>query len=360
MNPSASGGSATTTPAPPSTTDEPFFLDWGSSVNVNDDLRHTIQSEIETIHIDITNLNNNIKQEQRTSSQLSRDYSHAQSELIHLSRGANDERDNAIMNEEILSRLKSSSLKEVIGVVEGTNVNVNVNADVNARMNNTTNVGDANAGAAVTITPPRNTHGSGADDENSNFETDQENNNRNNNDDTTTNENNNNNANNNNNNNNNIAMVQDVLRKTHEIKALRTRIESKQADLNECTTQLTQVQYDLKVANHGFEREMKNQSAWNDDVDAKQREWDVEKSRMKNAKDKIYRSRKLTGEYTQQHTNDVSDSKVGVVKCRLGSLVSSLVCSSLAIKRSSHLSILISTPPIVEKSWIYERYTQSY
>ena len=96
---------------------DPFFLDWGSSVNVNEDLRRTIRTEINTLDQDLQKLDQSIRTEEKTSSLLHRDFSHAQAELISLKNEVSEEKENAAMNEQFQMKLGESLEKEVVNVI---------------------------------------------------------------------------------------------------------------------------------------------------------------------------------------------------------------------------------------------------
>lgn len=92
----------------PSSSVDPFLLDFGTSVNVTEDLRREIRTEIQEIDKKIqTGLNEN-KQEQRLAGQLQQDLSHAQCEMRNLSRGAADRLDDAGVHASFLNGLETS------------------------------------------------------------------------------------------------------------------------------------------------------------------------------------------------------------------------------------------------------------
>lgn len=105
---------------PPAPTEEtsvsdPFILSWGSSVNVCEDLRRSIRTEIEdVIDTSIMNLQGSIKNEDRTATQLAKDLSHARAEMLELRRSANDELDGAVMKDQVRTRLKASLKAELM------------------------------------------------------------------------------------------------------------------------------------------------------------------------------------------------------------------------------------------------------
>ena len=90
------------------------LLSWGSSVTVNEDLRRTIRSEIAEIETSIESLQGQIKNEDRISAQLAKDFSHARAEMAELRRSAADELGSAIMKDQVRTRLKSSLRSELM------------------------------------------------------------------------------------------------------------------------------------------------------------------------------------------------------------------------------------------------------
>lgn len=89
------------------------LISWGSSVNVNEDLRRSIRAEIDTVDASIDTLQSHIKNEDRTSAHLAKDFAHARAEMVELRRSAADELDSATMKDQVRQRLKSS-LRELM------------------------------------------------------------------------------------------------------------------------------------------------------------------------------------------------------------------------------------------------------
>jgi len=241
------------------------FLDWGSSVNINEDLRRTIQSEITVIDSDIRTLDTSIKTEQKTASQLTRDFSHAQAELIRLSRGAEEERSNAFMNEEILGRMSAEvDSTTVMVVTPNKNNDSGDNGDddnVNGNGNGSAANSDEDMDCIANITS-------------SNSE------------DRTT-------------------MSEDVMQRRRQLRSLTSTLTSKKIKVDECQSKLLSLQYDLDSVNHNIKRDQQNQSSWNSNVNSKRKEHDKCSRDIKISKDKLHKSRKLLGSYTQQHTNEL-------------------------------------------------------
>ena len=90
------------------------LLSWGSSVNVNEDLRRSIRTEIEEIDASIDDLQGNIKNEDRASAQLAKDFSHARAEMAELRRSAADRLDGETMKDQVRTRLKASLRSELM------------------------------------------------------------------------------------------------------------------------------------------------------------------------------------------------------------------------------------------------------
>ena len=101
---------------------DPFILSWGSSVNVCEDLRRSIRTEIENvIDTSIVSLQGSIKNEDRTATQLAKDLSHARAEMLELRRSANDELDGAVMKDQVRTRLRASLKAELLTPMLDTN-----------------------------------------------------------------------------------------------------------------------------------------------------------------------------------------------------------------------------------------------
>jgi chromosome segregation ATPase len=238
---------------------DPFFLDWGSSVNVNEDLRRSIQSEINSLDQEIRDLDQSISKEERISSQLRKDYSHAQAELINLRRGASDEKENAGMNEQIQIRLGESLQKELVQVLS-------TSLRSNSSSSNATACGgdDFNSDQKV--------------EHDADFKT------------AVT----------------DLPMKEYIEKRIRDVENLKTKIQIKKASLDECRSNFAELQFQLAQTNEHVEQEQKHQSAWNDDIEIIRKEHDTEKQRIKNIKDSLSNSRKNIGDWTQQDAACVS------------------------------------------------------
>ena len=255
-------------------TSDPFFLDWGSSVNVNEDLTRTIQSEILTIEKDIRSLDNSIRAEGKTSVQFGRDFSHSQAELINLARGAKDDRDNAAMSEQIQMRLSDSLSREVVAVIspssdcdsrkESRVHQRRQHGDTTCTQQTGGNVGDADTATPMGLFQYGNSRAE-------------------------------------------LGLAEAVKKRAQDVKKLKHSIQAKKESLQNCKAKLAEVKYQLENANNRIVRDQKNQATWNDEVDMKRKENDAEKQRVRSAKEALYKARKNIGEYTHQHTNDVSE-----------------------------------------------------
>lgn len=100
--------------SPNDTSVDPFILDFGTSVNVNEDLRRTIRTEIQELDDQIVASNASTKQEEMVGCQLRKDLSHGDREMLNLSRGAVDQLDNARVHSKFLSGFGETLRKELV------------------------------------------------------------------------------------------------------------------------------------------------------------------------------------------------------------------------------------------------------
>ena len=138
------------TPSEDASVSEPL-ISWGSSVNVNEDLRRSIRSEIEALDADIDTIQGNIKNEDRISAQLAKDFAHSHAEMVQLRRSAADELDSAMMREQVRTRLKASLRSELMSP---TSVVVVVSPSNDDDSMNTTNDSSPNENETNSNKPP--------------------------------------------------------------------------------------------------------------------------------------------------------------------------------------------------------------
>lgn len=96
---------------------DPFVLDFGSSVNISEELHRSIRTEIKGIDDDILSLQNEHKTEQRFYLQHRKDFSHALAEINRLSRDAREDLEQARVREHLLLRLRDSIEADVSTVI---------------------------------------------------------------------------------------------------------------------------------------------------------------------------------------------------------------------------------------------------
>jgi hypothetical protein len=232
---------------------DPFFLDWGSSVNVNEDLRHTIQAEINSLDKDLHKLDQTNRAEERTASLIQRDYSHAQAELIALNTEGLEEKENATMNEQLQIRLGDSLEKEVVNVISNQK-------EQRASSSSTPHLdlGDeASSKEDVTVV--------------------------------------------------NLGMAEYAIKRSQEIKYWMMTNLAKKASNNEGLSKVEELQIQLKDADGRIVKEQRNQTVWNDDVEIRQKEFMAESQRLQSVKDSLAKRRKNVGDFTQQSTDCVSN-----------------------------------------------------
>ncbi len=87
---------------------DPFLLDFGTSVNVNEDLRHVIRGEIQEIDESINVVGSEMKKEETVEKQLRHDLAHSLSEMTNLSRCVNDQLENVHVHTTFLQGLQST------------------------------------------------------------------------------------------------------------------------------------------------------------------------------------------------------------------------------------------------------------
>jgi hypothetical protein len=93
---------------------DPFLLDFGTSINVTEDLRCEIRAGIQEIDAKIQKGLNANKQEERVGGQLQQDLSHAHCEMRNLSRGAADRLDDAGVHESFLNGLETTLQADLV------------------------------------------------------------------------------------------------------------------------------------------------------------------------------------------------------------------------------------------------------
>ena len=246
---------------------DPFFLDWGSSVNVNEDLRRTIRTEIEVIETEVNSLQSNVRAEEKTSAQLTRDFAHARVELMNLSRGATDDRDNSIMNEQIQMRLKDSLMMEVVSVITPP-------SSPDDKTTSTSIGLDSSSSPDQQLSPITTQESNGNGNRNGNSTE--------------------------------RHLGKYLSKCADEVKSLTTSMKRKKMNLEDSKSKLSSIQYQINNIDNQINKDKKTQDTWNDDVDEKRRGLDIEKQRFRCVKNAIQRARKLNGHHAQQLANDVS------------------------------------------------------
>jgi len=235
---------------------DPFFLDWGSSVNVNEDLRRTIQAEIGALDKDLHKLEQTNRAEERTASLIQRDYSHSQAELISLNNAGLEEKENATMNEQLQIRLGDSLVKEVVNVISNQNDQKDSSSSPQLHM-------DDAASSTESVSAVE------------------------------------------------LGMAEYVMKRNQEIKHWILTNLAKKASNSEGLVKVEEVHIQLNDANDRIVKEQRNQIVWNDDVEIRQKELSVESQRLQSVKDSLAKRRKNVGDFTQQSTDCVSELSPG-------------------------------------------------
>ena len=91
-----------------------FFLNFGSSSNVCDQLRHSIRQEVVDIDASIATMEDETRKEERISQEMARGLTHAKKEMYNLGRCALDAVDSTNMNEILSARLAAHLQTELV------------------------------------------------------------------------------------------------------------------------------------------------------------------------------------------------------------------------------------------------------
>jgi hypothetical protein len=100
--------------SPSNAAEDPFILDFGTSVNVNEDLRRVIKTEIQEIDDSIVAARGALKNEETVESQLKNDLSHSHREMATHSRGASEQLETSAVHASFLSSLNKTFHAELI------------------------------------------------------------------------------------------------------------------------------------------------------------------------------------------------------------------------------------------------------
>lgn len=91
-----------------------FFLNFGSSTNVCDQLRHGIREEITEIDASIATIQNDASKEERNAKELQKSLSHSSKEMYNLYRSAKDCVESSTMNETLRFRMMEELTQELL------------------------------------------------------------------------------------------------------------------------------------------------------------------------------------------------------------------------------------------------------
>jgi len=202
-----------------------------------------------------------------------KDLAHARAELLNLSRGAADDRDNSVMNEQIQMRLRESLMTEVVAVITPP-------SSPDESKGSPSNVMDIDTSS---------------DDNGSSPDVVQESND----------------------NSNERHLGKYLTKCANEVKELSTAMKNKKMKLEECKSNVLAIKYEFNAISNRIERDQKTQNKWSDEVDEKRRELDIEKQRNRCVKESIQRARKLNGDHAQRLADDsktLSSCKAGNAK----------------------------------------------
>ena len=95
-------------------TPDDFFLNFGSSSNVCDQLRHSIRQEVTEIDASIIKIEEESRKEERTSQEMAKSIVHARKEMYNLRRFAHDMVESTNMNETLRVRMMEDLQSELV------------------------------------------------------------------------------------------------------------------------------------------------------------------------------------------------------------------------------------------------------
>lgn len=93
---------------------DPFLLDFGTSVNVNEDLRRVIRGEIQEIDESINGIVGETKKEETVGKQLRQDLEHSHAEMTSLSRCVQDQLENVHVHTTFLQGLATTLQTDLV------------------------------------------------------------------------------------------------------------------------------------------------------------------------------------------------------------------------------------------------------
>lgn len=122
---------------------DPFLLDFGTSINVTEEMHRELRASTQVINQKIHAEKQKVQVETRLSTQLNRDLTHAVVELSNLTRGASNRLEDATFHANILNDFETTLKADLIPPppplsTEGnvlnhvTNINKNIKGDIHA------------------------------------------------------------------------------------------------------------------------------------------------------------------------------------------------------------------------------------
>jgi len=267
---------------------DPFFLNWGSSVNVNEDLRRGIRTDIEEIESSIKILQSNIRSEDKSEFQLTKDFSHAYGELLNLRRFAGDDLDNSTMNAQIQMRLRESLATEFLAVISPPSLSNSDSTPIAPQDcgNGENSVNERNLGRYI---------GNCSDI---------------------------------------VTILKDSIRNESEI-------------IEDYKAKLSSLKYNIDSIQSRVEREVKTQSSLNREVDVQRKDWEAEKQRIRGVKESIQQARKQSGHYAQMiadYSKTLSSNK------RLHADVKSTICNEIESNEKGITSLVAELTAMEKES----------
>ena len=245
------------------TSPDSFLLDWGSSVNMNEELRRTIRSECDEIDTTLTSLKDQIQMEHRKKTQVNKDLNYAKTELLNLVKSGRDLVEGSMMNEQIQNKLKETLFTEIVAVVTpikslATMVGEKIIDFEGGEELIPREVSNDNMTSSAGVSPSE------------------------------------------------IGMGKYIGKIRDEMKTVTESIQSKRKKLVERKASIDTIRQEIQARSAHIAQDQEVQTSLANNVQMKRKEFEGEKQRLRSVKESIQNIRKRCGDFAQQVADEVS------------------------------------------------------
>ena len=237
-----------------------LLLEWGSSVNMNEDLRRAIRAECDEIDVTLSSLHDQIQMEERKQNQVQKDLHHAKVELLNLVKSGRDLVDGSMMNEQIQANLRETILMEIVAIVTpptSPGTLVGEEDPLNCCDNE---VGSSRKASAQCTNPSPSE----------------------------------------------IGMGRYIVNLRTEMKKMTESIRATKKELVDTKNSNSFVRQEIKTLSGPIAQNQKIQASLAQDVEVKRKELEMEKQRFRSIKESLANTRKRCGDFAQQVVDEVS------------------------------------------------------